>query len=137
MHYTISNPLRGAMAVQTITRITSFVSILGCSAVARQCWELKRQKKLTHMDKLVLVLCLVDLGLAIAWFIGNWPSGDDFACNFQVRWSGGGMVFLIDRSIGEREAINWLAGWQAGVGRSGENCPTMPSARRSAWCCRK
>lgn len=85
MHYTVSNPMRGANAVQGLTRITSFVSILGCSAVARRCWELRRQKKLTHMDKLVLVLCLVDLGLAIAWFIGNWPRRNAFACNFQVR----------------------------------------------------
>jgi hypothetical protein len=94
MHYTITNPMKGANGVQALTRFTSLVSILGCSAVARQCWELKRQKKLTHMDKLVLVLCLVDLGLAIAWFVGNWARGNEFACNFQVgvrsnqRWMG-------------------------------------------------
>lgn len=85
MHYTITNPMRGALAVQGLTRFTSLLSIVGCSVVAKQCWALKREKKLTHMDKLVLVLCLVDLGLAIAWFIGNWSRGNEFACNFQVR----------------------------------------------------
>lgn len=81
------NPLkamRGAVAIQTITRITSLISIVGCSLVAKQCYQLKRQKQLTHMDKLVLVLCLVDLGLAIAWFVGDWPQHNEFACNFQV-----------------------------------------------------
>ena len=81
------NPLtamRGERAIQTLTRITALISIIGCSVVAKQCYELKRQKKLTHMDKLVLVLCLIDLGLAIAWFVGDWPHRSMFACNFQV-----------------------------------------------------
>ena len=73
-----------AVAVSTITRFTSLISIIGCTAVAWQCWGLKRKGKLTHMDKLILVLCLVDLGLAISWFVGDWVS-HGFMCGFQVR----------------------------------------------------
>jgi hypothetical protein len=80
----VMHSLREAVAVSTITRITSLISIIGCSVVAKQCWELKLQKKLTHMDKLILVLCLVDLGLAISWFVGDWVQ-HGFPCGFQVR----------------------------------------------------
>jgi hypothetical protein len=73
-----------AVSVATITRITSLISIVGCLVVAKQCYVLKKQKKLTHMDKLILVLCLIDLGLAIVWFIGDWVRKDEFLCDFQV-----------------------------------------------------
>jgi len=81
-----TDTFKDAAVIQAITRMTSLISIVGCSVVAKQCWTLKQQKKLTLMDKLVLVLCLVDLGLAIAWFMGNWSRKDDFACNFQGFW---------------------------------------------------
>lgn len=74
-----------AVAVSTITRITAFISILGCTVVAHQCYRLKKQKKLTHMDRLILVLCLIDLCLATVWFIGDWPGHKDWLCGFQVR----------------------------------------------------
>ena len=74
-------------AVVLLTRCTSMISIIGCSIVAMQCWKLKQEKKLTNMDKLILVLCLVDLGLAISWFVGDWSKDNHFACNFQVRSS--------------------------------------------------